>query len=285
MNDSQVIDHLLTSGSLQGERLERYLELVQDCQGEHSYIRDPFDRSIAMVFELVMQEHLDPWELDLVSFSSLYLKRAKNNGVDLVTAGRIILLAWRVLKLQSYHVIENMEAPPPVSEAEMNWDDLPGWYEEDDSYYFTRMIMEGQTPLDEKIRRKGKRKVTLLELVDAFEEIRKDVTNRETLQKERERFRKKNNRDAEKNIDSHIVKEDTEKDLLRIWERISQFNGNDIPLTNLCDLGDRIDLIKTLSSLLFLADENKIKVWQRRFPYGDIYVKVLNGHAQKTKTN
>jgi len=282
MNDSQVIDHLLTSGSLQGERLERYLELVKDVQGEHSYIRDPFDRSIAMVFELVMQEHLDPWELDLVSFSSLYLQRAKNNGVDLVTAGRIILLAWRVLKLQSYHVIETMEAPPPRVDEEMNWEDLPTWYEEDDSYYYTRMIMEGTTPLDEKIRRKGKRKVTLLELVNAFEEIRKDVENREYIQKEKEKFRQKNTRDAEKNIDSHIVKEDTEKDLLLIWDRISQFNGNDIPLTNLCNPQDRIDLIKTLSSLLFLADEHKIKVWQRRFPYGDIYVKVLNGHASKT---
>jgi segregation and condensation protein A len=281
MNEKTVIDHLVTSGSMEGERLEKYIAMVKDCQGEHSYIRDPFDRSIAMAFELVMQEHLNPWELDLVSFSSMYLKRAKNNGVDLVTAGRIILMAWRVLKLQSYYVMENMETPPP-SDQEMAWEDLPTWYDEDDGYYYTRMVMEGHTPLDEKIRRKGKRKVTLLELVDAFEEIRSEVETREQIQKDREKNQKKNTKRAQRNIDDHIVKEDTEKDLLMIWDRISQFNGHDIPINDLCNPTDRIDLIKTLSSLLFLADDQKIKVWQRRFPYGDIYIKVRNGHAKKS---
>ena len=62
MNEKTVIDHLVTSGSMEGERLERYISMVKNCQGEHSYIKDPFDRSIAMAFELVMQEHLNPWD-------------------------------------------------------------------------------------------------------------------------------------------------------------------------------------------------------------------------------
>ena len=35
------------------------------------------------------------------------------------------------------------------------------------------------------------------------------------------------------------------------------------------------DFIKTLISVLFLAYDNKIKVYQRKFPYGKIFIETM----------
>ena len=45
--------------------------------GEKLSISSPFDRSIFLAFDLVLSQQLNPWDIDLVSFSSMYLKRAK----------------------------------------------------------------------------------------------------------------------------------------------------------------------------------------------------------------
>jgi segregation and condensation protein A len=283
MNEGDIVAHLLNHESLTGEKIDAYLELATKTKGEHSYIKDPFDRSIALAFELVMDEHLNPWEIDLVSFSKLYLKRARGNGVDLVTAGRIILMAWRILKLQSSLLVEHMEEPP-IDQREMDWDDVPSWYGEDESYLYTKLVMQGTPALDEKVRRKGKRKVTLMELIHAFEEIKREVSERETLRQENHKARQIMNEKAERNIDEHLVKEDTEKEIRHVWDKINEFNGEAIHLSKLCDVTDKEELVKTLSSLLFLAHERKIKLWQRKFPYGDIYVNSMNGHAKKARS-
>ena len=102
--DNEVINHLLFHKSLIDEkdandRINSYVSMLQKSEeGEHISIENPFDRSIAIAFELVMQQHLDPWDIDLVNFSTLYLNRAKQEKIDLLTAGRIIYMAWKVLK-------------------------------------------------------------------------------------------------------------------------------------------------------------------------------------------
>ena len=55
--------------------------------------------------------------------------------------------------------------------------------------------------------------------------------------------------------------------------RIQQFNGRSIPITSLCNFEDRNDRITTLLALLHLAQDRKVRVYQRKFPFGRIYVK------------
>ena len=113
--DNDVINHLLFHKSLIDEkddatRINRYVSMLQKTdEGEYISIENPFDRSIAIAFELVMQQHLNPWDVDLVSFSTLYMKRAKEEKIDLMTAGRIIYMAWKILKLQSNDLVVTME--------------------------------------------------------------------------------------------------------------------------------------------------------------------------------
>ena len=113
--DNEVINHLLFHKSLIDEkddaaRINQYVSMLQNADdGEYISIDDPFDRSIAIAFELVMKQHLNPWDIDLVNFSTMYLKRAKEEKIDLITAGRIIYMAWKVLKLQSDNLVVTME--------------------------------------------------------------------------------------------------------------------------------------------------------------------------------
>ncbi len=92
--DNDVINHLLFHKSLIDEKddavkINHYIDMLQKAdEGEHISIEDPFERSIAIAFELVIQQHLNPWDIDLVNFSTIYLKRAKEEKIDLILAGK-----------------------------------------------------------------------------------------------------------------------------------------------------------------------------------------------------
>ena len=115
-NTSELINHLLFHKALidendGGERIEEYMELVRNIgKGMHIAIADEFEKSISLVFELVMEQHFDPWDIDLIKFSKLYLKRIrKEKSVDLITAGKIVLMAWSILKLQSDELLSKAD--------------------------------------------------------------------------------------------------------------------------------------------------------------------------------
>ena len=97
--DNELINHLLFHKSLIDEnddssKINYYVNLLKKAdEGEHISIENQFDRSIALAFELVMKQHLNPWDIDLVKFSTIYLNRAKEEKIDLITAGRIIYMA------------------------------------------------------------------------------------------------------------------------------------------------------------------------------------------------
>ncbi len=64
-----------------------------------------------------------------------------------------------------------------------------------------------------------------------------------------------------------------EDDVEAVWEKIKSFHGRTMSLFELCETRGREDVIKTFMSVLFLAYDNKIRVYQKQFPYGKIYIK------------
>ena len=177
--DNDVINHLLFHKALIDEtndmtRINQYLELAKAAvTGESAAIEDPFDRSVYLAFDFVLNQNMNPWDIDLVGFSTMYLKRAKKEKIDLMTAGRIIYMAWKVLRMQSDHLVVNMETKEDVIEQGFGWEDIPTatWLANDDEYSYTNLLMKmPQSPLDEPLRRDSTRKVTLIELLGAFVE-------------------------------------------------------------------------------------------------------------------
>ena len=70
-------------------------------------------------------------------------------------------------------------------------------------------------------------------------------------------------------------KEDIEKDMKKVMERLSKLNGRAIPLRKLYT--NKEEMLSVFLPLLFLAKEGKIFMWQKDFPYGEIYIKLNHG--------
>jgi len=279
--DNDVINHLLFHKALIDEeddatRINYYVDMLQKTnEGEHISIENPFERSIAIAFELVIRQHLNPWDLDLVNFSTMYIKRAKEEKIDLITAGRIILMAWKVLRLQSDNLIVSVETEKEELES-FDWADLPTemWLENDDDYSYTNLIMKmPEPPLDEPVRRDAKRKVTLIELLGAFDQARKESEEYQILDHERQIERERLRIKSRKRMIGTAHEDNLEEDVDAVWKRTRGFNKKTISLFDLCEESEREEFIKTLISILFLAYDNKIRVFQRKFPYGKIYIK------------
>jgi len=282
--DHEVIQHLLFHKSLSGDaedssRIERYIEMVKQAEsGEHLTIDNPFDKSIALAFELVIQQKLDPWAIDLVKFSSLYLNRAKKEKINLVVAGKILYMAWKILNMQSYDVMVNAEKSDngEGGEDEISWDDLAidEWYSDDETYSYTKMVVDKQRlPIIEPVRRKAARRVSLIELIEAFDKARKEAEEYQLLERLRKKEKERILREARSRMKGTVHEEHFEQDVEKVWKRIQQFNGRAIPFNALCNFENKDERIATLVALLHLAQDRKIRVYQRRFPFGKIYVK------------
>jgi len=281
--DNDVIQHLLFHKSLiddynDASRITYYVDLLEKThEGNHVNMLDPFDRSIAIAFELVMQQHLNPWDIDLVSFSTMYLKRAREERIDLITAGRIIHMAWKVLKLQSDDLVVTLQhEQKPVEELEWNDIDTSMWLSTDDDYSYTNLLLNlPDPPIGEPLRRQSKRKVTLIELLDAFDEARKESLLFQQMEQARKEARERLIVASRKRMIGTAHEDNLEADILVVWEKITSFPSDQMSLSDLCDIKDKGELIRTFVSLLFLAYEQKIKVFQRQFPYGKIFIKTL----------
>ena len=279
--DNEVINHLLFHKSLIDEkddatRINHYVNMLQKAdEGEHISIDNPFDRSIAIAFELVIQQHLNPWDIDLVNFSTMYLKRAKAEKIDLITAGRIIYMAWKVLKLQSDDLVVTMESQEEHYEP-LDWGDIPTemWLSKDDAYSYTSLVMNmPEPPLDEPIRRNAKRKVTLIELLNAFDQARKESEEHQLIEQQRQEERERLAEKARKRMKGTAVEDHLEEDVQAVWNRIKKMPKKTMVLTDICEKKGREEFIKNLMSVLFLAMENKVLIYQKRFPYGKIFIK------------
>src|SRR3989442_7666924 len=84
-------------------------------QGMHVAVRDPFEKSIVAAFELVLERHLDPWEINLVQFTKLFMDKVKKDGaVNFVTAGEVVFLPRAILHMQRDKGLLGPLAPPPA---------------------------------------------------------------------------------------------------------------------------------------------------------------------------
>ncbi|MCG7840573.1 MAG: hypothetical protein MIO87_01545, partial [Methanomassiliicoccales archaeon] len=82
-----VLGHLMFHKALidegrGGEKIDRYLGLLRSAEDELQLTgREPLDRSLQLVFELVLSNDLDPWDVDLMKFAQLYGQRMHSEEV------------------------------------------------------------------------------------------------------------------------------------------------------------------------------------------------------------
>jgi len=283
----EVMSHLVFHKSLideedSGDRLTTYMDMVRDLQeGAHLAMENPFDKSISITLELVLTEHLDPWDVNLVEFSKLYLGRVrKEKDIDFITAGRLMLMAWSVLRLQTEEVLTAIERVREEANGDIaDWfEGAPEWaaYDEPDYVYTREVLTADEPPIEERVQRRTPRPVTLLELVDAFEEARRESELRKDIEEKRKVARERILRERDVRVHKMMHKESLEEDIVETWARILTHNGDPIPLEELHKDGVE-DYLTIFVAALFLALHGRIRLWQRKFPYGTILVQKVKG--------
>ncbi len=284
----QIVSHLKFHGAIirdghsDQQRITDYVALVQELEkGMHIPVADPFHKSLAIAFELVLQNHLDPWNIDLLKFSHLFLERVRTEeDIDFITAGKLLLMAWEILRRQAEEVLDSAlraeEARKSLQDAQPEGAiDVGGsWMNDDSNFAFTTTLMErDEPPLTDVVLHQEERPVTLMELVDAFEEARKESEVYQILTEERRKERERLEAERDSAVRGMVHKEDLEGDKHQVWTRIESIGDAEVPIETLYHQRDLSDVVSTLISCLFLAREERVLIRQDDFPRGTIYVK------------
>ena len=279
--EADMINHLLFHKSIIKEPHERnidldsYLQIMRELDmGIHVALDNPVDRAAAIAFQLVIDERFDPWNLDIAEFTKLYLQKLKNEDeVNFIIAGRLVMMAWNILKSQSQHVLSHADGADEPEECYFDdWDVMP-YYEEPKTAGFSDYILGSQDSLiTEAVRGSDVRSVTLMSLIEAFDEAREEIA----LKERAKRFAVV---PEDKPIDfsEKMHKESLQEDLSTTWQRICMCEDMKVPITQVWDSNDTYDKVTVFISTLFLAKMEKIKLTQRNLPYGDIMIENIEG--------
>lgn len=279
-----VVEHLLLHRSLTDhdpDRLSEYLELARN---EVASFRDPFDRAIALTFTLVLDEQMDPWSIDLATFSRLYADRVRQTpDVDLITGGRLLAMAWNVLLAQTDELLaradEDEDPEPEDAWAEHMWEQMPMGFEDpieqDPDEQYTEHVLDedNDPPISESVFHQGDRRVTLYELVEALEEGRRDAERRKRLNEERRKAREQREAEADdEDVTEEVHEEDMEAEIHDVRTRLEKLPvDEEVPIGRV-HTGTRDDYLSVFVSSLFLSRARMIDVRQESFPESPVLI-------------
>ena len=227
--------------------LDRISELASMEEAEHQFLIDPFDRSVALVFQMFQSNDLDPWDVDLSSFLEMFSTRIESSeNIDLPTCGRLIRMAWSILRNQASTLIEKQERVFDFDEED-TWDFEGGWETDfdDDDYNFSVGVLSGAaddvlpTIFEGRVHRDEGRPVTLGELLMGLQEagrLAEEQRTRERIAKERREALST----AREKFKGSLHVEDLEGDLERTWYALRNRAISDDKTVGLQDVSDEL---------------------------------------------
>ncbi len=260
-----IVEHLMFHKALLGNEMDidYYINLAQELEsGVHIVAKDPLDKVITIIFELVVEEKINPWNINLENFVKIYMDKIRDvKDVDFIMAGKIILMAWKILAAKSEQVLEKIE----IDEEDNVEYEEPVFYEpEDFGYEVSELVYEDKVPLIEPVRREESAPVSLFDLISAMHEVRREIEKKRRRRKVREKFKF--------NLEEKVHKEDLEAEIREVWERLSEVQGDEVAFTLIYN-GTREDFITVFIALLFLEKFGKVELEQYA-PYSEIYIKI-----------
>ncbi|MGI5964835.1 MAG: chromosome segregation protein ScpA [Candidatus Methanomethylophilaceae archaeon] len=265
MEQHLLFHKALTDDAGSSERISGYMDILSKAEGGEK-LDDAVDESIRSVFSLVLENGIDPWEINLSEFVRLYSAKVRENRFDMIVAGKLLLMAWKILRMQSDATRDRSEEPV---EEEF---EIP-----EDFFYDDEEMFVPQVAFREAFAREPIRPVTMYELIDAFEEAREEIA----VQLERERVREALRAAEPKKFENKAHEEDDEKDVEAVWERIRKLGTGEICVTDLY-CADIMKNLKVFVSVLHLVRDGKLGIRQDDLPYGEIYVEMLMEGADGT---
>lgn len=236
-------------------RINGYLDILKKS-GSGEKLNDPVDESIRAVFSLVLERGMDPWAIDLEEFCRLYSEKVTAESFDMIVAGRLIYMAWEILNLQSAATRQKADrkAEPEV-------------FDEDFSFADEDPMVVPEVAFTPAFARDEARPVTMLDLLDAFEDARQE----EEIAKAREAARQQLKAKEPRVFDNKAHEEDDEQSIERVWQRIRAVGPGPQPLTEFYTADLKED-IAVFVAVLHLVRVGRLEVRQESLPYGAITI-------------
>jgi len=209
-----------------------------------------------LLFELVVKEGLDPWNIDVGLIAEKYLEQVKDLQMrDLRIPANLILAASILLRFKS----DAIRLEEQVQEAETE-----------------TFLAEGQQPVEIPVltlrtRIPPKRKVSLGELVQALEDVFSD-------QKKREDWK---SRPPEREVVVIQLPEfNIEKQMDEVFGRVKSSSDSEglATFSSLLKEDSGKEKVYTLLPLLFLSQSGKINIFQEKF-FGEIFIQLKDGEG------
>jgi segregation and condensation protein A len=267
-----VLGHLMFHRSIidegdRAEKIDRYLRMLDEAaRHEGAGAADPLDRYLLNVFELVLAEDLDPWDINLMEFSKLYAHRMRSDAFSFIVAGKLVRMAWSILRMQSREVLD-LNEQPCVDLITDGWDmDCLGAMHEEESGIVTDLPLS--VDLTPAVRHPCQRPVSLVELLDALEEAQEEIELHQQREKARQVLLAK-----EERFENKAHAEDLEKDVEETWRRIMRCGPGPLVIDDIFGEG-REDRVMVFVALLFLAKAGRIALWQDELPFGRICLEI-----------
>jgi segregation and condensation protein A len=278
-----VLEYLSWNKALIGEdlaaseRLDRYLGMVKSLrEGLHVVIEDPYEKATALLFELVLSEEFNPWAIDLVRFTELYVDRIKIAGMDFPVAGRLLYMAWNILFLQSKVVLDSHQEPSPDVALSGNDGPIDEGYladmttaEEIDAT--SAILTTDAPPFQSMVRHSETRPVSLMELAKAFQEAENEARIALEAERTRQMLRVEQGKAHEVLVHGEEV---PIVDLHAVW-LVAQKHalGESFPMTEVLDgVDSREKVVSLFLSLLFLVRGGAVDIRQKTIGNGTLEI-------------
>jgi chromatin segregation and condensation protein Rec8/ScpA/Scc1 (kleisin family) len=172
--------------------------------------------------------------------------------------------------------MEKDQYPDQDVEMPFGWDDLPlgGYMNAEDGYSYANLVVSlPQAPIETPVRRDGTRKVSLIELLGAFDTARHEAEDYQLREQRRIEERARLQEFARKAMEGTAHEDHLEEDINAVWGCIKKSRKKQFRMKELYTSDSQDERIKTFLSVLFLAYNNKIQLYQKQFPFGEIYIK------------
>lgn len=200
---------------------------------------------ILKVLEVVDKYDLDPWNIDLEKFASVFLNEVNQYFRDFPVAGKIIYFAWINIRNKSALMLP----PPEIPEMMM---DEPIEMMEDEA--LLPDVSLGYLPVEKKT-------VTVEDIVEAIKNTPLSFL-RNAVRKAKEIIFQETSHPE----DFHVI-------IGEIWKRMLEESSDHFTMDSIAH-GTIDDFINVFQSSLFLSYYNRIELNQE-IPFGDIWVKIL----------
>ena len=251
----------LIDDSVSADKIDKYLHILEE-EKDHERLQDDTDESIRTVFRLVLDEGFDPWAIDLKEFVKLYTKKVSMSKFDIMVAGRLMLMAWKVLRMQSDATKQESDRNM-MDEYDFGFDFDPDFFAEEEPLDVPDIQLRGL------YSRSPVRAVTMMELLDAFDEAQEEIRVAEAREATRLRLKA-----MQPKFDNKAHKEIDESDVNRIWERIKNIGTGAFAISELYT-DDMDNNIAVFWSALQLVRDGKLTIWQDELPYGEIMIDIV----------